>query len=94
MTDSHGSTPGSPPNQSLRRPLTSAERRLADALEAIFATGEHDFARVVVALQQQGVARPSGSTEPWSISSLETELEGINDSLDTAYSGARADTDH
>jgi hypothetical protein len=71
--------------QSLRRPLTEPERCLAAALEAIFATGRHEFAQVVEDLQRQGVPRPSGGTAPWTVETLEHELRQINESLDRAY---------
>jgi hypothetical protein len=80
-------------HQSLRRPLTSAESRLARALEEFFATGNHEFPAAVAALAERQIPRPSGSTEPWSVAALESELKRINDSLDEAYqrrAGARA----
>jgi hypothetical protein len=72
-------------HQSLHRPFSAAERRLADAMEKIFATGEHDFAAVVVALEREGVPRPSGASEPWSVAALEFELKRLNDLMDEAY---------
>jgi hypothetical protein len=72
-------------HQSRSRPLTDAERGLATALEAVFAAGTHDFAAVAAALQAKGVARPSGSSEPWTLQSLETELAAINAALDAQY---------
>ena len=80
-------------HQSLRRPLTSAESRLARALEEFFATGNHEFPAAVAALQRHQIPRPSGSMEPWTVAALESELKRINDSLDEAYrrrDGARA----
>jgi hypothetical protein len=73
-------------NQSLRRPLEPAERALADALDAIFARGEHDFATVASSLQSAGIRRPSGETGPWTAQVLDDELKRINVSLDEAYS--------
>jgi len=73
-------------NQSLRRPLEPAERALADALDAIFARGEHDFATVAISLQSAGIRRPSGETGPWTPQVLDDELKRINVSLDEAYS--------
>ena len=73
-------------NQSLRRPLEPAERALADALDAIFARGEHDFAPVAISLQSAGIRRPSGETGPWTAQVLDDELKRINVSLDEAYS--------
>jgi hypothetical protein len=79
--------PGSLANQALRRPLTPAESALAQAMVAIFATGQHEFAAVAGELQARAVARPSGSTEPWSVAALEEELHRVNASLDAAYGG-------
>jgi len=72
-------------HQSLGRPLTSEERALADALEAIFRTGTASFEEVARALERDGVERPSGATGPWSAAVLEEELVRINASLDQAY---------
>jgi hypothetical protein len=71
--------------QSLARPLSDAEQDLARALEAIFATGTHDFAAVAAALQVSNIARPSGTIEPWTKVLLETELKAINAAFDVAY---------
>ena len=78
--------------QSLRRPLSAAETKLAQALEEIFASGRHDFADVAVSLGALKVPRPSGSAEPWSVEALESELRLINASLDDAYTHRRADS--
>jgi hypothetical protein len=72
-------------HQSLHRPFSAAERRLADAMEQIFATGEHDFSAVVAALELQRVPRPSGASEPWSVAALEFELKRLNELMDEAY---------
>ena len=72
-------------NQSLRRPLAPVERSLADALDAIFASGEHDFAAVAKALQAEGVERPSGHAGPWTAQVLGEELKHVNASLDEVY---------
>jgi len=72
-------------NQSLRRPLAPAERALADALDAIFGRGEHDFDAVASSLRAAGVERPSGQTDPWTAQALDEELKRINASLDEAY---------
>jgi hypothetical protein len=72
-------------HQSLGRPLTAEERALADALEAVFRTGEQDFENVARALERDGVRRPSGAAGPWSAAVLEQELKAINASLDAAY---------
>jgi hypothetical protein len=72
-------------HQSLGRPLTGEERALAEALEAIFRAGQHDFAEVASALERNGVKRPSGGAGPWTVAVLEQELAQINASLDAAY---------
>jgi hypothetical protein len=72
-------------HQSLGRPLSAEERALADALEALFRTGEHDFDAVARALERDGVRRPSGAGGPWTAAVLEQELARINASLDAAY---------
>jgi Recombinase-like helix-turn-helix domain len=81
MTDLHSRLM----HQSLGRPLSAEERALADALEAVFRSGQHDFEEVARALEQGGVKRPSGATEPWTAAALEQELANINASLDAAY---------
>jgi hypothetical protein len=72
-------------HQSLGRPLSGEERALADALEKIFVSGQHDFAEVARALERDRVKRPSGATGPWTVAVLEQELAEINASLDAAY---------
>ena len=47
-------------HQSLGRPLTDAERALADALEKVFLTGQHDFEEVARALERDGVQTSFG----------------------------------
>ena len=78
--------------QSLRRPLSAAEAKLAEALEQIFASGRHEFAAVAAGLHELRVPRPSGATEPWSVEALESELRLINASLDEAYTRKRPDS--
>jgi Recombinase-like helix-turn-helix domain len=85
MSEPEDRTLGTLAHQSLRRALTSAESLLAHALEEFFATGNHEFPAAVEALQQRHIPRPSGSTEPWTVAALESELKLINDSLDEAY---------
>jgi hypothetical protein len=72
-------------HQSLGRALTAEEEALADALEAIFRTGQEDFEEVARALERERVKRPSGAEEPWTAAVLEQELARINASLDAAY---------
>jgi recombinase-like protein len=72
-------------HQSLGRPLNAEERALADAMEAVFRAGQHDFSDVARALERDGVKRPSGGKGPWTPAVLEQELARINASLDAAY---------
>ena len=72
-------------NQSLARPLTPVEKALGAAIEAIYATGEHDFEKVAAGLERDKVARPSGASGPWTAAVLDQELKEINASLDEAY---------
>jgi hypothetical protein len=72
-------------HQSLGRPLTEAERALAEGLEKVFRTGQHDFEEVARALERDGVKRPSGQHGAWTAAVLEQELATINASLDAAY---------
>ena len=74
--------------QSLARPLSPSEQALAAALEAAFAAGQHDFTAVAASLQAKGIARPSGSKDPWTLADLETELATLNASFDAAYAKA------
>ena len=78
-------TYGGAANQSLRRPLAPVERALADALDAIFARGEHDFAAVANSLRAAGSKRPSGQGGPWTPQVLDEELKRVNASLDEVY---------
>ena len=77
--------------QSLSRPLSAAEAKLAEALEQIFASGSHEFVDVAASLGALNIPRPSGSTDPWSVEALESELRLINASLDDAYTRKRSD---
>jgi len=77
-------------HQALARRLTEAEQNLARALEAIFASGQHDLAAVVQRLNEDGVQRPSGERAPWSLEALQRELAAINSSLDEAYTQSGA----
>jgi len=71
--------------QALGRPLTVPEKDLAQALEAIFASGEHDLSKIPALLAAKGVQRPSGLAGAWSLDVLQQELAAINASLDEAY---------
>jgi hypothetical protein len=72
-------------HQSRGRVFTQAEMDLAAAIERIYATGEHNYEKVAAALEQEKVARPSGSVGPWTAAVLDAELKQINQSLDEAY---------
>jgi hypothetical protein len=48
------------PFQARRRAPTDYENRLGDALEAAFADGVHDLARLVARLNAKGVKAPDG----------------------------------
>ncbi len=71
--------------QSLKRPISDGEQKLAACLEQIFKSDVTDFAQVALLLQQNGIRPPSGSSETWSPALLERELRTINESLDRAY---------
>jgi hypothetical protein len=78
-------------HQALGRPLNALEAALAQTLEEIFTSGQHDLGVVVTLLQQKGVKRPSGAAGAWSLEALASELAQINAALDEAYaSGATA----
>ena len=68
--------PPFPADASIPGPAAAAteERALADALEAVFRTGQQDFEEVARALERDGVKRPSGATGPWTAAVLEQEL--------------------
>jgi hypothetical protein len=72
-------------HQSRGRPLTKAEMAFAQALEAVFSTGTHEFSAVAAALEAKKVARPSGTAGPWTLATLEAELVALNRDLDQAY---------
>lgn len=85
MNASHAPDAAQLARQSLGRLLDEREDALARAMEAIFATGQHDFETVARLLEAQHVARPSGQSGAWTIETLEWELTRINTSLDEAY---------
>ena len=72
-------------HQSRGRPMTEAEATFATALERIYETGLHDFAKVVDKLNERGDARPSGETGAWTLEVFEAELKAINASHDAAH---------
>ena len=71
--------------QSLARPLSADEVRLADALEEIFKQQIHDFDAVAKALTISSVTAPKAQTTQWTRDLLAQELAQINASLDEAY---------
>jgi hypothetical protein len=75
-------------NQCRGRPLTPAEEGFADALMAIYGTGEHDFAAVAKELARRAVAAPVSGRTDWDLALLEAELKAINADLDAAYAEA------
>lgn len=72
-------------HQSLGRAVSPAERAFADALEASFARGTHDFAAVCADLTAAGVAGPITGIVAWTPAALEAELSQLNADLDEAY---------
>ena len=71
-------------HQSLARPLSEAEAKLADALEDVFKAGATDFLDVARELDERGVMAPGGAPA-WTPDTLHAELAAINSSLDAAY---------
>ncbi len=71
--------------QSLGRALSPAERAFADALEAVFMTGTHEFPEVAAELTRQKVAGPVSGLSTWTPETLATELAQLNADLDEAY---------
>jgi hypothetical protein len=71
--------------QSLGRALKPAERAFADALEAVFKTGTHDFTDVAAELTRQKIAGPVSGRSTWTPDTLATELAQLNADLDEAY---------
>jgi hypothetical protein len=67
------------------RELDEKENELADALMAIYATGEHDFAGVARQLADKGVVAPRSGRTDWTEALLAEELEATNCELDAAY---------
>ena len=70
--------------QSRGRALSEQEQALADALEAAFSKGIHDMDAVAEALNEAGIAPPSGDAG-WSGEILIRHLTAINKELDQAY---------
>ncbi|MFC5584260.1 recombinase-like helix-turn-helix domain-containing protein [Nitratireductor kimnyeongensis] len=67
------------------RELDERENALADALMAIYATGEHDFSAVAQQLAEKGVIAPRSGRTDWSEELLNEELVATNRELDAAY---------
>ena len=72
-------------NQCQGRPLEPGEVAFAEALMAVYGTGEHDFGKVAAALAERGVVAPKSGRTDWSEALLASELETINAELDAAY---------
>ena len=72
-------------HQSLGRPLSDAEDRLADALMAIYAEGILGEEALANALVERDVPRPSSGKADWTAKALATELKALNAELDVAY---------
>ena len=72
-------------HQSLGRPISEDEHRLAQALEKIYVAGIGDFDEVARLLSEQVVVAPAARTTQWTVALLESELSAINSSLDAAY---------
>ena len=71
--------------QASGRDLTHGERAFAEALEAIYTDGVHDYDAVAARLAADKVALPSGAAGPWTQAVLLHELTQINATLDKAY---------
>ena len=71
-------------HQSRGRDALAEEATLAQQLMSIY-NETHDPLEVAAKLNERGVARPSGSGDPWNAQALEDELQRINDSQDEAY---------
>lgn len=67
------------------RQMDELENALADALMAIYATGEHDFGGVARQLAQKGIVAPRSGRTDWTEALLAEELEATNRELDAAY---------
>ncbi len=67
------------------RELDERENALADALMAIYATGEHDFSAVAQHLAEKGVIAPRSGRTDWTEELLNEELVATNRELDAAY---------
>ena len=67
------------------RELDERENALADALMAIYATGEHDFSAVAQQLAEKGVVAPRSGRTDWTEELLNEELVATNRELDAAY---------
>ena len=72
-------------HQSLGRPLTEVESRLADALMNAYAEGAVGEQSIAEALLAKGVVRPSTGSVDWTAANLAAELQALNADLDAAY---------
>lgn len=67
------------------REFDAQETALADALMAIYGTGEHDFETVAAELAKRGVVAPRSGRTDWTVELLQSELTETNALLDAAY---------
>lgn len=72
-------------HQSLGRPLSDAESRLAEAMMAIFAEGARSLDDVARGLTERAVPAPISGRTDWDAELLHVELSAANESLDAAY---------
>ncbi|MEZ5751821.1 MAG: recombinase-like helix-turn-helix domain-containing protein [Paracoccaceae bacterium] len=72
-------------NQSMGRPISAAERTLAEALMAVYATGAKGAEAVARGLAERQVAAPLSGRTDWDAALLEAELSALNQAFDAAY---------
>ncbi len=63
------------PHQARQRPPTTYEDLLGDAIERAYATGVHDLPGLVQALNDSGLASPSG--QRWTEEVYRTEIAAL-----------------
>ena len=72
-------------HQGRGRALSADEQALAAALMEIMGSGEHDFSAVAKELGRKGIRAPISGSSEWDVGLLESELQQLNQELDTAY---------
>lgn len=72
-------------HQSPGRAITDAERALAEAVMAIYATGAKGAEALAKGLAERGVTAPVSGRTDWDAALIEAELTALNESYDTAY---------